>query len=101
MTRGRSVGALPRQLVSQVFTLKKGQATFSETPAGAAVAQVIEVAPADLSAGANAELLDAWSLALDNSVGQDIYAYYGIAIQDRDGATVNPQALEYALNLFR
>jgi peptidyl-prolyl cis-trans isomerase D len=101
VNRGQAVGGLPRAIVEAMFAAEVGQAASSETPEGVVVAQLVSVTPADMVSADNARLLDVWSEALDASVGQDVYAYYGIALQNREGATVNPQALERVLNSFR
>ncbi len=101
IARGGRVFGLPRGLIDDVFTLETGQATSAETAAGIAVAQLTEIIPADLTTEENAQLLAIWADALDASVGQDVYAYYAMALQNRDGATVNPVALETVLNSFR
>ena len=64
--------------------------------AGAAVAWTAEIVAADLAA--EAEALDQFRDRLDQSVGGDLYSYFGVAVANEAGVATNPQAVDALLS---
>jgi peptidyl-prolyl cis-trans isomerase D len=79
---------LPRELLPVVFGLRPGEPTMAPTPRGFAVAQLLEVVPADPAADEAA--LGNARRAVQAQMAEDLEAQYAAALRARAGPRVNP-----------
>ncbi|MEC9432993.1 MAG: peptidylprolyl isomerase [Pseudomonadota bacterium] len=101
LRRDQQVPGLPFDAIAPLFAAEEGATLALPTPDGAALVEVTQVIPADLASGQAADLLGRWRDALDGSVSQDLYTYFAAAVQERIGATLNPQAMDQAIGALR
>ncbi|MGM0584617.1 MAG: SurA N-terminal domain-containing protein, partial [Pseudomonadota bacterium] len=100
--RDETAPGLPEPAKAELFeAARPGAAAFAAEPQGVAVARLAGIAPADLSEGQAAQLLERWREALDASVGRDLQTYYAAAVQDRLDPSFNRQAMDQAINAIR
>ena len=97
----REVGALtralgetapiPRALVEPVFDLKPKQATMARTEDGYAVAQLLEISPAETP---EPDLLARIKAEASQALLRDIEQQYGLALRDRAAVQLYPRMLD-------
>ncbi|MEM6742660.1 MAG: SurA N-terminal domain-containing protein [Pseudomonadota bacterium] len=93
---------LPAEAVPSLYRAEaEGAVASGATPEGAVAARLSAIAPADLVEGMAARALEGVRQAVDGGVAQDLYAYYGAAVQERMAPTVNTLNLEQAINALR
>lgn len=85
-------GAAAPSLVAELFKLKPGEATVSQTAGGYIVAQLKEVKPADPAADAAGVTQVADSLR--QAIGADVYAQFNNALRDRFGVEVKQSVID-------
>jgi peptidyl-prolyl cis-trans isomerase D len=91
---GRSAPAegVPAQLVTPLFTLKKGEPTMVETPDGFVVAVLADIQEPDPKADpvGYGQVRD----ALTKAIGDDIETVYVSAVRDRGNPRINRAAID-------
>jgi peptidyl-prolyl cis-trans isomerase D len=85
-------GVMPPELVSPLFELKLNEATMAPTRDGYAVAQVIEITPADPDAEPDA--LKALKDQAEQAMANDLEAQYLAALRARADVRVNPRMVD-------
>jgi peptidyl-prolyl cis-trans isomerase D len=84
--------AVPRELLPVIFGLRPGEPTMVPTPRGFAVAQLLEVVPADPAADADA-VANA-RRAVQNQMAEDLEAQYAAALRERAAPRMNPSLMQ-------
>jgi peptidyl-prolyl cis-trans isomerase D len=102
LTRGDRLGPFPRQpgpgnpvppeLLAPLFEAKPGEATMVETRDGFAVAQLVEVVPANPDADPLA--LGQLREQVEQSMAEDLESQYAVALRNRAEVRINPALLE-------
>ncbi len=87
---GSNAGDLPPRLVTNLFDIVPGEVTVAETPAGAVVARLVEVVPAD----PDADALAAIRTDAVEGLRSDIVAQFANALRQRYEVEVNEAALQ-------
>ncbi len=83
---------MPPELVSPLFELKLNEATMAPTREGYAVAQVIEITPADPDA--DPEALKTLKDGAEQAMANDLEAQFLAALRARADVRVNPRMVE-------
>jgi peptidyl-prolyl cis-trans isomerase D len=84
--------AVPRELLPVLFGLRPGEPTMVPTPRGFAVAQLLEIVPADPAGDADA-VANA-RRAVQNQMAEDLEAQYAAALRQRAAPRVNPSLMQ-------
>lgn len=82
---------LPASLVTKLFAANVGDVVVEATPNGHAVARLVEIQKADLTA--DAEAVEQTRDALSDAIAVDLRAQYLEALRNRYGVSVNQQAV--------
>ncbi|MGG7568654.1 peptidylprolyl isomerase [Rhodovulum sp. DZ06] len=99
--RTGGVGEIDVNLLDKLFAVEAGGAALLRTDDGVSIGKVEEVIPADLRGAVVEQQIRQFEEQLAASTGQDLYAYFAAALQDRANASVNQAALERAVNALR
>lgn len=101
ITRNDVPDGLGPELVTEVFKADLDTYVSTGTPSGPAVAKLITLTSFDPSAVENLARVNGTQETLDVSIARDFQRYYSLALEARDGVSINTGALDSVLNTIQ
>ena len=87
-----SPGGIPPELLPGLFAAKPGEVTMAQTAAGYAVAKLVEIVPADVTADAAG--LSRVKAEVEQRMQDDLEAQFAAALRARANVTINPSMMD-------
>ncbi|HEU0221176.1 MAG TPA: SurA N-terminal domain-containing protein [Paracoccaceae bacterium] len=101
ITRDATPPGLPASLVAAIFAAEPNGTVTARDDSGTYVAQLQSILSYDPAAPENAELARLYQQTLDRDFSSDLFQYYTIAVELRDGPEINPSVLDSVLSRAR
>ncbi len=99
--RQNVIEAAPSDLVKSAFEMTEGQLGVVSDDAVVAVVKITQIKPFDEKAADNASALKTLNARISGQIGNDIFAAFATAVQDKAGVTINQSVVNAVLTTFR